>query len=38
MPMHDEIELLVALSGTIVVFAFWIQNVRERDKPGRRGT
>ncbi len=38
MPMHDELELLVALSGAIVVFAFWIQNVRERDKPGRRST
>ena len=38
MPMHDELELLVALSGAIVVFAFWIQNVRQSDKPGRRST
>jgi hypothetical protein len=38
MPIHDELELLVALSGAIVVIAFWIQNVRERDKPGRRST
>ena len=38
MPMHDELELLVALSGAILVCVFWIQNVRERDKPGRRST
>ena len=30
MPMHDELELLVALSGAIVVCAFWVQLVRHR--------
>jgi hypothetical protein len=32
--MHNEIELLVALSGAIVVRAFWIRLALE---PGRLG-
>ena len=31
MPIHDELELLVALSGAIVVCAFWVRLVGRWD-------
>ncbi len=36
MPIHDELELLVALSGAIVVCAFWVRLVRQWEEPWRR--
>ncbi len=38
MPIHDELELLVALSGAIVVCAFWVRLVSQWDKPWRRAS
>ncbi len=38
MPVHDELELLVALSGAVLVCAFWVQHVGQWDKPWRRAS
>ena len=38
MPIHDELELLVALSGAIVVCAFWVRLTWQCDKPWRRAS
>ncbi len=38
MPIHDELELLVALSGAIVVRAFWVRLVHHQGRSWRRAS